>query len=72
MEKWLSVVTQLKEGCFVCFVIENVQHLPLNWGEPTKTNKLLFAGNGAKHTQKLRKFLFLHRNFLHKNFSKVY
>jgi hypothetical protein len=25
----------------------------------------LFVGNAAKHTTMLRKFLFLHRNFLH-------
>jgi hypothetical protein len=70
-EKGLGVVTQPKEGSFVCFVAEIGQHFPLIWREPAKNSKLLLAGNAAKHTQKLRKFLFLHRNFLHKNFSKV-
>jgi hypothetical protein len=46
------------------------QHFPLIWREPAKNNKLLLAGNAAKHTTMLRKFMFLHRNFLHKNFSK--
>jgi hypothetical protein len=42
------------------------QHFPLIWLEPEKNNKLLFARNAAKHTTMLRKFLFLHINFLHK------
>jgi hypothetical protein len=69
-EKWLGVVTQSKEGSFVCFVTENGQHFPLTWREPAKTSKLLLAGNAAKHTEKLRKFMFFNRNFLHKNFRK--
>jgi hypothetical protein len=71
MRERLGVVTQPRGGFFVCFMAEIWQHFPLIWREPAKNNKLLLAGNAAKHTTMLRKFLFLHRNFLHKNFSKL-
>jgi hypothetical protein len=70
-KKKLGVVIQPRYGFFVCFVAEIGQHFPLIWREPAKNNKLLLAGNVAKHTTMLRKFLFLHKNFLHKNFSKL-
>jgi hypothetical protein len=66
----LGIVTQQRGGFFVCFRAEFWQHNPLTWREPAKTNKLLLAGNAAKHTEKLRKFLFFNRNFLHINFRK--
>jgi hypothetical protein len=71
-EEWLGVVTQSKERPLVCFVTEKGQHNPLTWQEPAKTSKLLLAGNVAKHTEKLRKFLFFNRNFLHTNIRKLY
>jgi hypothetical protein len=36
-EKSLGVVTQPKEGSFVCFMAEIGQHFPLIWREPAKT-----------------------------------
>jgi hypothetical protein len=32
-----------------------------------RNNKQKLAGNAAKHTQNVKKFLFLHRIFLHRN-----
>ena len=36
---------------------------PLFWYVPAKNSKQKLAGNAAKHTELLKKFLFLHRNF---------
>jgi hypothetical protein len=71
MRERLGVVTQPRDDFFVCFMAKIWQHFPLIWREPAKNSKLLLVGNAAKHTTMLRKFLFLHRNFLHKNFSKL-
>jgi hypothetical protein len=64
-EEWLGDVIQSKKRSLVCFVTENGQHNLLKMG-----SKLLLAGNAAKHTEKLRKFMFFNRNFLHKKFRK--
>jgi hypothetical protein len=53
-------------------VAQNGQHLSLYWRESAKTSKQKFVGNAAKDNQSEGKFMFLHRNFLHKNFSKIY
>jgi hypothetical protein len=70
MRERLGVVTQPRDGFLVCFMAEIWQHFPLIWREPAK-NKLLPAGNAAKHTTMLRKFLFLHKKILHKIFASL-
>jgi hypothetical protein len=67
----MGIVTQQKEALLECFVAKFGQHFPLYWRESAKNNKQMLAGNAAKHKQSERKFMFLHRNFLHTNFSNI-
>jgi hypothetical protein len=39
------------------------QHFPLIWREPAKNNKLLLAGNAAKHTQNVKKIFVFTQKF---------
>jgi hypothetical protein len=41
------------------------QHIPLDLVTTCKKQQAKAAGNAAKHTKLVKKFMFLHRNFLH-------
>jgi hypothetical protein len=71
MREELGIVTQPRDVFLVCFRTKIEQHFPLYQRESAKSSKLLLAGNAAKHTKMSRKIMFLHINFLHKNFIKV-
>jgi hypothetical protein len=65
-----GIVTQQVEAFLECFVAKFEQHFPLYWRESAEKASycLLEMLQNTKKCQ--RKILFLHRNFLHKIFSK--
>ena len=66
LERWkeeMGIVTQPNEAFLECFVTKFGQHFPLYWRESAKNNKLLLAGNAAKHTKMSKKFFVFTHNF---------
>jgi hypothetical protein len=54
----MGIVTQQVEVFLECFVAKFEQHFPFYWREYEKKNKLLLAGNAAKHTKMSENFCF--------------